>query len=243
VGYVPGSVLAQRYLGYAAIELGDDDAAHLYTTATLAAARAVDDQREVGYLLRMLGVLAFRAGDLRQARARAEESLVEVRRALLREALEPLRRGRVALGRAERGVELARLRMGAAGARLDEYARAFGRLGRGALRQAGKDRAELASRLAAAALRGVERGAGERVRLAERLAGSARARVREARAGLEGRARLCAELAPERTLARGFSITRDRAGRLLRHPAQAAAGDRITTRVAGGELSSRVEEP
>ncbi|HXO19963.1 MAG TPA: exodeoxyribonuclease VII large subunit, partial [Thermoanaerobaculia bacterium] len=174
---------------------------------------------------------------------RAEESLVEVRRALLREALEPLRRGRVALGRAERGVELARLRMGAAGARLDEYARAFGRLGRGALRQAGKDRAELASRLAAAALRGVERGAGERVRLAERLAGSARARVREARAGLEGRARLCAELAPERTLARGFSITRDRAGRLLRHPAQAAAGDRITTRVAGGELSSRVEEP
>jgi non-specific serine/threonine protein kinase len=73
--HVRGAVLAQRYLGYAAIELGHDDAAHLYTTAALAAARAVGDQREVGYALRMLGVLAFRAGDLKRARALAEESL------------------------------------------------------------------------------------------------------------------------------------------------------------------------
>ncbi len=60
-------------------------------------------------------------------------------------------------------------------------------------------------------------------------------------ARLDGLARLALQLAPERTLERGFSITRDGTGRLLRRPDQVAPGDRLTTRLAGGDLTSRVE--
>ena len=130
--------------------------------------------------------------------AGAEQALVELRQALVRQALEPLRAGREALGRAERGVSLARLRLAAAAARVEEHARALGRLGRSVLREA------------AATLQGLER--------------------------------LCLQLAPERTLERGFSLTRDAAGRLVRQPEQVKPGDLIATRVAGGGFRSRVEE-
>ena len=50
------------------------------------------------------------------------------------------------------------------------------------------------------------------------------------------------ELAPARTLRRGFSITRDAAGAVLRDPAAVAAGSAIETELAGGLLYSRVEE-
>ena len=61
-------------------------------------------------------------------------------------------------------------------------------------------------------------------------------------ARLDGLSRLCSQLAPERTLERGFNWTRDAQGRLLRRPDQVAPGDTITTRFASGELTSRVEE-
>jgi len=130
--------------------------------------------------------------------ALADQALTDLRQALARQALEPLRAGREALGRAERGVSLARLRLAAAAARVEEHARALGRLGRSVLREA------------AATLQGLER--------------------------------LCLQLAPERTLERGFSLTRDAAGRLVRQPEQVKPGDLIATRVAGGGFRSRVEE-
>jgi exodeoxyribonuclease VII large subunit len=77
--------------------------------------------------------------------------------------------------------------------------------------------------------------------LGDRLVRAARAelrRVEERRAGL---ARVAEGLAPERVLARGFSVTRAAGGELLRHPRQVAAGARIVTRLAGGTLASRVE--
>jgi exodeoxyribonuclease VII large subunit len=172
-----------------------------------------------------------------------EREVAELQRALLREALEPLRAARESLGRAERGIALARLRLTAAGARLDEYARAFGRLGRSALRAALRQEAELSGRFQGAARRRVEAGERERRALGERLAAAARGRLREIEARLDGLARLATQLAPERTLERGFTLTRDASGRHLRRPEQVAAGDRITTRFAQGELASRVEEP
>ena len=180
----------------------------------------------------------FLVEQIRQREAR----LVELRRALRREALEPLRNARESLGRAERGLDLARLRLKAAGARLDEYSRAFGRLGRSALRAATRKEAELATRLGNAARRRVEAGWNTRQVLGERLAASARGRLREMEARLSGLGRLCSQLAPERTLERGFTLTRDVEGRLLSRPDQVAAGDRIVTRFASGELRSRVEE-
>jgi exodeoxyribonuclease VII large subunit len=173
--------------------------------------------------------------------ARQEQRLEDLRRTLVREALEPLRAGREALGRAERGVELARMRFAAAGQRIDELARALTRLGRSALRQAERRRDGLRVRLTELAPRRVQDMDRERRRLGERVVAGARADLRESRATLQGMERLCVQLAPERTLERGFSITRDPAGAVLRHPDQVQAGDRITTRVSGGTLDSRVE--
>ena len=174
---------------------------------------------------------------------RQEQRLDDLRRTLVREALEPLRAGREALGRAERGVQLARMRLASAGQRIDELARALGRLGRSGLRQAERRRLELRSRLADLAPRRVEAEEKERVRLGEKMIAASRGHLRETRATLQGMERLCQQLAPERTLERGFSLTRGPEGDLLRHPDQVRAGDRITTRVSGGTLDSRVETP
>jgi len=173
--------------------------------------------------------------------ARQEQRLDELRRALVREALEPLRAGRESLGRAERGVQLARLRLAAAGHRVEELARAVARLGRSGLRQAESRRQALRGRLADLAPRRVESADRERRRRGERVVAAARGHLRESRATLQGMERLTVQLAPERTLERGFSLTRDAAGAILRHPDQAGAGDLITTRVSGGTLKSRVE--
>lgn len=48
-------------------------------------------------------------------------------------------------------------------------------------------------------------------------------------------------LGPESTFARGFSITMDAGGRVLRDAQKVKKGDQLTTRLAHGELSSRVE--
>jgi exodeoxyribonuclease VII large subunit len=175
-------------------------------------------------------------------RVRQQElRVLELRRRLLREAAEPLRAGREALGRAARGLELARLRVVHTRARLDELARALGRQGRSGLRQAERRPAELAGRLEEAARRSLNRATEGRRRAGERIAALARSRCQVADARLEGIARLALQLAPERTLERGFSITRDGDGRLVRRPDQVAPGDRLTTRLAGGDLTSRVE--
>jgi exodeoxyribonuclease VII large subunit len=172
----------------------------------------------------------------------AEQRLLGIRRSILREALEPLRNASEALGRAERGVDVARMRLATAGARLDELARAFVRMGRSALRTAVRREAQVSGRFAGAARRRVEAGERGRLALGERLAAAARGRLREMEARLDGISRLCSQLAPERTLERGFTLTRDAQGRLLRRPDQVAAGDTIKTRFASGELASRVEE-
>ena len=174
--------------------------------------------------------------------ARAEQMLEDLRRTLVREALEPLRAGREALGRAERGVSLARMRLAAAGAHVEEHARALSRLGRSVLRDAERRQGDIRGRLADLAPRLLAAAGRERVRRGERIATAARGRVREVAATLSGMERLCQQLAPERTLERGFSLTRDAAGRAIRHPDQVRPGDIIATRVAGGELKSRVED-
>lgn len=77
--------------------------------------------------------------------------------------------------------------------------------------------------------------------LAEGLRRVARHRLRSAEQQLAGWARLVAELAPARTLRRGFSITRDEAGQVLREPTAIAAGSTIITELSGGLLRSRVD--
>ena len=172
---------------------------------------------------------------------RLDLAVEELRRALRREALAPLARAREALGRAERGVSLARLRLAGAGAHVEEHARTLARLGRSALRAAVRRSEQLRSRLAVAAPRGAGRAELERRRRAERVCGAARGHLRAARATLQGMERLAAQLDPQRTLERGFSITRDAGGRLLRHPGEVTDGALLISRLAGGLLHSRVQ--
>ncbi len=174
--------------------------------------------------------------------ARQDQAVEDLRRRLLREAGEPLRAAREALGRAERGVELARMRLAAAGQRIEETARALARLGRSALRRAERRTDELRIRLTTQSPRIVEGGERERSRVGGRIAASARSRLRETAAKLQGMERLCAQIAPERTLERGYSITRTAAGAVLRQPGQAAAGEILITQLSGGSVTSRVEE-
>jgi exodeoxyribonuclease VII large subunit len=173
----------------------------------------------------------------------AEQAALAVRRALARAGRLPLARARERLSGAERRVSAARARLDQAAVRLAALGEALAHAARRALRDAATGRRELAVRLGRAAPRRLERGERERAVLAWRVAGAARARLAEVAARLEGRARLITGLTPARTLARGFSITRRADGALVRAPADAPAGSRLVTELAGGRLTSRVEEP
>ena len=69
----------------------------------------------------------------------------------------------------------------------------------------------------------------------ERLLADRKARVATAGQRLDG-------LSPLRVLERGYSITLDAAGAVLTSPAGLAPGDLLRTRLAGGEVASRVVE-
>jgi exodeoxyribonuclease VII large subunit len=77
--------------------------------------------------------------------------------------------------------------------------------------------------------------------LAARLLAGARGRLGSAQLELRGRERLVAGFGPERTLRRGYSITRSADGRLVTDARQVAVGQRLVTQLAAGTIASRVE--
>lgn len=99
-----------------------------------------------------------------------------------------------------------------------------------------------AARLAGpSAQRPIERGRDAEAALRQRLVVLARQRLATWADLLQRQQRLVEELAPERVLARGFSITRDAHGALVRSANAVQAGDELHTVVArGGRLTSRV---
>ncbi len=132
-------------------------------------------------------------------------------------------------------------------ARIANAETAVARLGEQMKRQARLAVAEAGGRLARAERRAVAARArltlaGVRLAtLAEGLRRVAGHRLRSAEQQLAAWTRLVAELQPARTLRRGFSITRDATGGVLRDPAAVGAGTAIETELAGGLLFSRVE--
>jgi exodeoxyribonuclease VII large subunit len=172
----------------------------------------------------------------------AELAVTRLRDRLRRAPRTALGAARERLLDAERRSVVARARLADALARLAALAAALARAGRRTLRGAAQAPRELAARLGRSAPRQLERGARELVVGGWRLVGAARARLETERARLDGRARLVAGLAPERTLGRGFSVTRDGAGRIVRDPAAVAAGDPLITTLARGTVRSRVED-
>lgn len=177
-----------------------------------------------------------------QTVATAERTAVELRHALARAAVEPLRRAERRLAAAERGLGSARFRVEAERRRLEGWG---DRLERSVGHRIAVESRRLDTLRRGLASAPVERLAAARRAprvTAERIAATARSRLREVDARLEGWRSLCESLAPQRTLARGFSVTRLADGRLVRSADEVGAGERITTELAAGRLDSRVEE-
>ena len=142
---------------------------------------------------------------------------------------------------------------------------ATARLAHGRVRAAAAGTEDLALRLEHAARHRLSLGTATLERASERMASSAQAAIARRRprighamtrildrvharlavvgARVEGHRRVCTALAPTRMLRRGFSITRDAGGRVIRHPAAVSTGNRLLTEVAGGRIESRVVAP
>lgn len=179
----------------------------------------------------------FLAARVRSADARLQELSARV----VRSAREPLMGVSASLRELRREFSRARYRVDAGASRLAEVARGL--------------RSSSASRLIAAGGRAQAKGAQLRavatVRIHEadssidqlglRARRAASSDLRRQRAHFSNLERLCRQLSPERTLRRGFSITRDEDGKVLRDAAQAGPGSRLLTQLADSLIKSRVE--
>ncbi|MBN2170821.1 MAG: exodeoxyribonuclease VII large subunit [Candidatus Krumholzibacteriota bacterium] len=154
------------------------------------------------------------------------------------------------LERAGRGLEgqIHRLRMaggerlGRERARLGARAATLPAAARHPLRLARPGLAFRAERLARTARSPLSLAAADLVRRASGLPRLAAARLAGSRRELDHGAERLRLLDPARVLERGFSITRDGRGRLLRAADQVAPGEILMTRLAGGRVDSRVEQ-
>jgi exodeoxyribonuclease VII large subunit len=172
----------------------------------------------------------------------ADRQLGQAAEVLVRCGRERLRRGGEAVDGAERRVRHAAARLSREGERVGEAARLLAGLAGQRLRRAGDALARSGTLLTNAVPRLLARRRREGRQVAEALGRAGRVRVERAEERRASLARLVAGLDPQRVLQRGFSITRDGNGRVLRDAAGAARGARIHTRLAAGELVSRVEE-
>ncbi len=173
--------------------------------------------------------------------AGADRAQAEIGSRLSVAAGRTVERGRHRAAQAEARFAQPRLRLAATGAKLDGVAAALARAAARVPREGRRRLERTAAGLGARAPR-VVAAAGATWRTAgERLARSARGRLQTVAARLDGFERVAHGLAPERVLARGFSVTRDASGRAMRSADQIGYGDLVTTRLADGSFRSRVE--
>jgi exodeoxyribonuclease VII large subunit len=172
----------------------------------------------------------------------AESAAATLERTLAGAVRRRLDRAGEALRRSTQRSGTARLVLRAAAVRVAEAARFLRRsaargpaLGSRRLERLGEGLARWAPRIVSRRRQRAEDVARQTVRLV-------RDRLRVVSSDLEGRQRLVAQLGPERVLARGFSITRDEAGTLVRRADGIGYGQVLTTQLARGTLRSRVEE-
>ncbi len=171
-----------------------------------------------------------------------EAAVIEHRQRLLLAAREPVRQARAALRQAERGLRFAGLRLSGAAARINETARLLSHLGRSRLRQAQERRLRLEAWLVRAAPRAVARRRHEPTVLGQALVARVRDRLAAASIRVEGLERLCVQMSPQRTLARGFSVTRREDGRAVRRAEDVQPGTIVLSELAHGVLRSRTED-
>ncbi|MEM9556221.1 MAG: exodeoxyribonuclease VII large subunit [Acidobacteriota bacterium] len=174
--------------------------------------------------------------------ADAERRVDAARSGLARAAGRQLERARAQMQRAERLAPSATARLRERRQALEHLAATLDHRARHRLATSRRALDELAAALPTAARRSIERRRDAPERLLRRLADLAAGRLARRRAELDGMARVCDQLAPERTLERGFALVQDAAGRLVRHPDQVRSGDRIHTRLDAGTIVSTVDD-
>ncbi len=172
----------------------------------------------------------------------AETDMLTIQAAIVGAASERLREAKGALAHTGAMVRSTRQRLASAGTRVRHAGHALSLISGQRLRQARRQVSGIDQRLRAAAPRAIDRTRPRADDLAGQITLRARRQLQQAQTMLTGHARLCAQLAPERVLARGFSITRDGQGALVQRAAQLATGDKIVTQVAVGEIVSTVAD-
>ena len=180
-----------------------------------------------------------RKADLLAALAERRRRLARESARLISEHAERLAQRRVRLGQALPGLLRRRAE------RLERFRAELARLSPSRqLERRREQLAELRTRTEAAARRML------RVRVADvanrsvsaRLNRALGSRFQSAQANLDQRRSRLQALSPEGVLMRGYSITLDSAGRVLRSAAETAPGRAITVRLGTGSLGARVEE-
>jgi exodeoxyribonuclease VII large subunit len=134
-------------------------------------------------------------------------------------------------------------------ARLDEAGRELvascastRRAARQALERSSLDLRTTETRIGNAALVAVERSQGRLRNRAQRLAGPSSQHLAGQAQRIAHRRELLQLLDPRHQLARGWSLTRDESGRVVRSSGTLRVGERLTTTFADGSASSTVEE-
>ncbi len=154
---------------------------------------------------------------------------------------ERVRRERDRLDRARSGARAVAVRLTLAGRLLDERAAVLAASSRTRVTGARRRLAEVGGAVPRHSQRVLTRREKERSAVAERVIASTARMLTRATESIDPLARLVAELSPERVLERGYSLTRDTHGRVVRDAARLGAGEVIDTQLARGRVRSRVE--
>lgn len=172
--------------------------------------------------------------------AEAEQRLKTARSALSRSAGKPIERGWRSLTDAQRGLRGAGVGVARLSDRLDSFRRRAIAAGRVGVADARRRLLRAGSRLAPIGPLRIERARYAASLVSRRLVDLSMSRNRETRARIAALDRLLRELSPQRTLQRGFTITRDAGGRAIRSAAEVEVNQAVTTQLAEGTLTSRI---
>ncbi|MEM9407520.1 MAG: exodeoxyribonuclease VII large subunit [Acidobacteriota bacterium] len=174
--------------------------------------------------------------------AASDQRCAELSQRLVRQAERSLDGARSALDIARQSLRRAELPLQREAHRLQGFEDS---LRRETLALVGRRREALESvgrSLAAPSQRSLERSAAQCDDLERSLGREGRRKIDLGKERLSAFERMFSQLDPQRTLERGFSITRDAEGRAVRDAASLESGDRLTTEVATGRIVSRVED-
>ena len=175
-----------------------------------------------------------------QRLAGAEAQLLQLQERLPAAARRRLQGLEQQLARIGRGLAASRHRLRGSARRLDGLEEALTRAGRRQIAAGSRQLQSHARSLLALAPKRLVQAEDRCRQVLDDVVTSARHRLKAQTIAVKAHERLCRQLSPQRTLERGFSLTRTAAGELVRRSGQAPAGTEIVTRLATGRLTSTV---